>query len=273
MNDDDTKFEEFKELVKELSDAKAKLLKLEERKNTVRENVYERVKADYEEKLREAEKRIEEKSDYIEEAFNSYRSEIEDLVNQRKSIEEEVEELSLRHYLGEFENEEYERMHQEKLDMLESLMGKLEVLTSKINFLKEFLPESLLETLPEEAMISVSKEEAPPQAEEVVAEKPGEEAPKEEQPAESAETSADVGTEEKVAEQPAEMLSSEEADKLIEEKIYPAEENTDIMRQPELAPEAKEKEGVECPKCGMVNEPDSWYCERCGAQLLEEGTG
>jgi len=70
-----------------------------------------------------------------------------------------------------------------------------------------------------------------------------------------------------------EMLSREEAEAIIEDRIYPAEETSDIMKQPELAPEAKEKEGVECPKCGLRNEPDSWYCEKCGAQLLEEGAG
>lgn len=325
MVDEGTKFEEFKGLIEALSDVKAKLVKLEERKNTVREAVYEKVKADYEVKLNEVEQEIEKKGDYIEKAFNSSRSEIRDLVNQRNSIEEEVEELSLRHYLGEFEEEEHERLYQEKKDLLESLMGKLEDSTNRIEFLKTFLPESVLETLSEEA-VEIPHEEVPVESVEASTEPVGEaateaaeapseaaeapteslkastepvetlagslevaeteevveeETPKEEvteeqvvaEPAESPVEEMTAETPEKTVEQPTEMLSGEEADALIEEKISPVEEMADIMKQPELAPEAGEKDGVECPKCGMVNEPESWYCEKCGAELLAEGTG
>lgn len=295
MADEDTKFEEFERLVQDLSNVKAKLLKLEERKNTVRESVYEKVKVDYEAKLKEVEKEIEDNRNYIEKAFNSCRSEIEDLVNKRNGIEEEIEELSLRHYLGEFDEEEYERLQQEKKDLLANLREELENSGTKIDFLKGFLPESLLETLPKEAMaisheeataesVEISEEsveapvesvEAPPESEEVTKQKAPEGVSTEETVAETGEppTEEVAEAEEGPEEQPAEMLSEEEAEKLIEEKIYPAEETADILKQPELAPEAKEKEGVECPKCGMINEPDSWYCEKCGTQLLEEKTG
>jgi len=163
--DEDTKFEEFQDLIKELSEVKGKLLKLEERKNTVREVVYERVRGDYEEKVRQVEAQIEEKRDFLENAFSTARSEIEDVVNRRKGVEEEVEEISLRHYLGEYEDEEYERLHQDRIDMLGSLMKEMETLTKRINFLKEFLPDSMLETLPEEALASIPHEEMPSETE------------------------------------------------------------------------------------------------------------
>lgn len=28
------------------------------------------------------------------------------------------------------------------------------------------------------------------------------------------------------------------------------------------------QKGILCPKCGFVNAPDSWYCEKCGAEIL-----
>ena len=70
-----------------------------------------------------------------------------------------------------------------------------------------------------------------------------------------------------------EMISAQEADEIIEEKISPVDKSAEILKQPELGPDAHEREGVGCPKCGMMNEPDSWYCEKCGAELLVEGTG
>jgi|GEM_PF-2567905 len=330
MADEETKFEEFKELVEELSEVRGKLLKLEDRKSSVREVIYEKVKADYEAKVKAVERKIEKKGEYIEEVFNSCRSEIGDLVNQRNRVEEEIEELSLRHYLGEFEEEEHERLYQDKKDLLQSLTQKLEDSTVRIDFLKQFLPEAVLKTLPEEK-VGISRKEAPGESAEVPTEAPPEapaepaEPPAEaieesteaavespaESPAEPVETFAgslevaetdelveevvseeeadkekapvDTGefaTEEiavkpgdKTAEQPTDMLSEEEVDALIEEKISPVTESEDIIKQPELAPEAQEKEAVECPKCGMMNEPESWYCEKCGTELLAEGTG
>jgi len=346
MAGEDTKFEKFRELINELSDIKAKMLKLEERRNTVRQSVFEKVKGDYEAKLQEVENEIENRRVYIEDTFNSCISEVEDLVNKRNSVEEELEELSLRDYLGEFEEEEHARLCQEKKDQLNDLVQKLEDSTKRISFLKEFLPESMRETIPTPA-VSVTHEESPAETveagaepdesrpepvemttesageadeiEEVTAayeEKPGqsgeargaspeallesvetgeesaapsaewEEPPEEksreeelpvemvargthESPGE--ETATEV--EEEAAEESVEMLSPEEADDIIEEKISPADTGSEILKQPELGPDAHEREGVECPKCGMMNEPDSWYCEKCGAELLAEGTG
>ncbi len=304
MAEKNIKFEEFTELIKKLSDAKAKLSKLKERKNTVRDAVYEKVKVDYEEKVKGVEKEMEEKGGSIDEVFSSCHSEIESLVNQRSSIEEEVEELSLRHYLGEFDEKEYERLYQEKKDLLGNLMKELEDATRKLDFLREFVPESAPETEPEGTVVKSDAEpviksieppglhvqsvasgtsEMPPESaapigesKEVVEATVPEEPPAEEAPVATGEFPIEgeaAGIEEKAVEQPAEMLSEEEADKLIEEKIYPAEETTDIIKQPELAPDAREKKGVECPKCGMTNEPDSWYCEKCGTELLAEGAG
>lgn len=37
----------------------------------------------------------------------------------------------------------------------------------------------------------------------------------------------------------------------------------------EPAKPKKGEKGVSCPKCGHLNTPDSWYCEKCGAEILE----
>jgi uncharacterized protein YdcH (DUF465 family) len=332
MAGEDSKFEEFRELIKELSNIEAKILKLEERKNTVRDSVYQKVKDDYQTKLQGVENEIENRRAYIEKAFDSCRSEIEDLVNKRNGIEEELEELSLRDYLGEFEEGEHARLCQEKKDQLNDLVEKLEDATKRIHFLQEFLPDSLREMVPEE-VVSTTFEEPPAEsletpaesdeipseavetttesAEERSVEFAGEATEPSETPAEqveaseeSAETSVEwqespgeKGAEEEIlvdmvatgthdsrgeetateieetADESVEMLSPQEADEIIEEKISPVDKSAEILKQPELGPDAHEREGVDCPKCGMMNEPDSWYCEKCGAELLVEGTG
>jgi len=37
--------------------------------------------------------------------------------------------------------------------------------------------------------------------------------------------------------------------------------------------ESEEEKELKCPKCGFVNMADSWYCEKCGAELLGESEG
>ncbi len=291
-------FQEFQELVRRLSEARTKLDRLEEKKSSVRESVYKKVKEDYETRVRAVEAEMEGKGGSIEEVFASYTGETQELTKKREAVDAEIEELSLRHYLGEFKDDEYKRLEKEKKTLIANMNEQMEDLTRRIEFIRQYLPggtqeETVAETVEEldtEAVKEEAKAEARPAevftgyleataepetetATEEVAAEPMEDSSEGEATVQAIAAEIEDEAVPQAVEKPGEILSEEEADRLIEQSISEAEEVKDIMKQPELAPDAKEKEGVECSKCHLVNEPDSWYCEKCGAELLQEEVG
>ncbi len=69
-----------------------------------------------------------------------------------------------------------------------------------------------------------------------------------------------------------EGVEEKEGDFLSEEEIFKEEEKDldELLGDKEEAEVAKPKEkGLVCKKCGTANKPDSWYCEKCGAELIE----
>lgn len=157
--------------------------------------------------------------------------------------------------------------------------------------------ESVAEEVAEE-VLQAPTEEIPAAPVEEVVETPAEETP--ESPVEEVieesveEISGDADTPaEANSEEPA--SAAEEADDgikieehILEEKLPEEDTKLDelIVEEeavlPKLAEEEKaapaealpkkdeEKEkSVGCPKCGHLNKPDSWYCEKCGAEILD----
>jgi hypothetical protein len=61
---------------------------------------------------------------------------------------------------------------------------------------------------------------------------------------------------------------------LVEEEAVKPEGAEEEPVQPETpgepAPTEKppKQEGITCPKCGHLNTPDSWYCQKCGAEIF-----
>ena len=62
---------------------------------------------------------------------------------------------------------------------------------------------------------------------------------------------------------------TEETTEEAEEEM-PEGEESQAEEEGEQPEEGEEKvDGLVCPKCGYVNSKDSWYCEKCGAELLQ----
>lgn len=263
MATEDSAIEEFKKLETEKSSIETKLTKLEEKKSTVKVEIYQKVKTDYEAKLNDVKKQIEGKKEMAQTMLEKHTKNKQDMLSQKTVLKNEIEELSLRRSIGEFADDEYEKLTKEKNESLKGIDEKVAEIERSIGFLQTLLPGAAPPTPPQEEIIpSAPPKEVAPPAEEIIPPAPPQEAvPK---PPEGER-----------------LFSVDEIDKLIEEKIYPTEEakipaeedkEPAILKEPELAPEAdEEKKGLQCSKCGFTNKPDSWYCEKCGTELLEGG--
>ncbi|MEO0206677.1 MAG: zinc ribbon domain-containing protein, partial [candidate division WOR-3 bacterium] len=57
-------------------------------------------------------------------------------------------------------------------------------------------------------------------------------------------------------------------DELLVETSNLLESEEKVVEDKPVKEAEKKEEGIACPKCGYVNPPDSWYCEKCGAEIL-----
>ena len=225
----------LKEIEAQRSDVIDKLRKIEEKKTTVSIEVYTKVKKDYENKLKKIEDKLTEHIDAIKEEVNDLKGKEEELLGQQKEINLKVEEIELRYSIGEYNDESFKKMRKENDEGLKVLSAELQKLRDQIKWYEDFVEIKGLEESLE------LKKEVEPQKELEI-----EEHILEEKPAEGIKLN--------------EILVHEEA---VKPEVLQDEEITS-----EQPVEPKKEKGVPCPKCGFVNTPDSWYCEKCGAEIL-----
>ncbi|TET24107.1 MAG: hypothetical protein E3J78_01685 [Candidatus Cloacimonadota bacterium] len=346
-----------KELMKLRDDLLTKLNKLEAKKETTKEKIYLKVKTEYEAKLAEIEGALEEQSEVMEARVSELREKAEGLMTERDTFADRVEELKLRFELGEFEEEEYNKILAEEESQLKDVDQKMNTVQGEIDTMKEFVKEKPAK--------EIEKVEAEIPAEE----KPAEEKPAEEKPAEI-EAKEDALVEEEITKEPevtevaaeevveevSQPVSEEEhvesavveekptEEEFIQEKEFvdafePSKDKQDekieiaesleesideLLKESEVAEKTQEAqaevdepissdiisegeaikeetsklegfaedteglqveheeetsdpqfdseevgEGLTCSKCNFMNSKDSWYCEKCGAELVQ----
>jgi hypothetical protein len=339
--------EEFEELIKKRDDLSQKLKKLEEKKDSTKEKIFQKVKSDYVRRLSEIEDQLKEHAEFAEEKITELRSAEEELKEERETYADKVEELKLRYELGEFSEDEYKKALESEENKLGEIDGKLGGVQKELETMKGFTQSTAEEEEPEES-VEESPVQSPMQEEE--------ETPKEEVSEElpEVEVGEDVAGEppsvdmKKVAEKVVEVQKEESMEGLVQEKELEEaftpegegdqtpekeiadsleeslddllteteeEKKTETVEEPEtkeeeaeegiisegeaikeetsklegyeededglkIEPETKEEavfeeepeeegEGLTCPKCHFTNSKDSWYCEKCGAELLQ----
>lgn len=315
------------ELMKQREVLLAKLKKLEDKKGATKEKIYLKVKEEYELRLGELDEALKEQEGVVRERISALKQEAHTLREERESYADRAEELKLRFELGEFSEDEYEKVLAEEEARIRELDEKLGTLTEEMDSMKGFVggeaveseaEAPVLEEVPEEPAPAV--EEQPQQEADFVQEKEFEAAfsdneegspqAQEADIAESLEESIDDLLKETPEEAPAEMAEAEQAVEEPEaaeemettEEEVPAEGeeggdeepqieqafDTGILSEGDAIKEETSKlegfpedsgregggagddeEGLQCPKCNFVNSKDSWYCEKCGAELLQ----
>uniref|UniRef100_A0A7C4UAV0 Zinc ribbon domain-containing protein n=1 Tax=candidate division WOR-3 bacterium TaxID=2052148 RepID=A0A7C4UAV0_UNCW3 len=241
--------DEIIRLKNEREETLKKISLIEERRGTVRESVYQKVKSDYIAKLNEIENALKEKSGVIVDKIKSIEDEINNLHSQKESLEEQLEELDLRHSIGEYTDEQYESMLQELKSHITQIDEKIEFLNNEKVAYSELAPGAVSEETKEEKPKKKKTKE-----DEIVLP----EVPKEEKLTEELFESTEISAEKAgIVETSAESAKPEVEDDWL----------SGLEKELGIGGEKEETAYIECPKCGFKNKPDAWYCENCGAEL------
>ena len=228
----------LKEVETKRSDLLEKLNKIEEKKSFVSVEVYEKVKKEYEKKLQDIEAQLYENIELVKTESKKIKEDVQDLGAEEKELRLKLEEIELRYTIGEYDDETYNTQNGETKERLNALTGQLKKLNERGQWLENFM-----------AVKDLEAEVAPPPPE-VVNEERG------------------LKIDEHVLEQK-QPGEEQKLDELLVEDLS----MTEITEVPAVKPaepaKVKKDEIVPCPKCGHKNAPDSWYCEKCGAEILD----
>jgi len=209
-------------------DITTKLKKIVEHKSTVSPGVYEKVKREYEAKLKKIEGELAKNVDLVKKEIDRLKNEQISLNEEEKSVRLNIEEIELRYSIGEYDEEKYKNLKGENQKNLTEITDKLSELAEAIERLQGFIT------------IKDIEKELPVKEPEV------------------------IKIEEHILEEKTPEVTKLN-DLIIEEAA--------VKPSSEEKPPTTEEAGVPCPKCGKINPPDSWYCEKCGAEILGSPQG
>ena len=224
----------LKELQEQRTDVSSKLKRIEEKKSTVSVEVYEKVKKEYADKLKGIEEKLSEHIDLLTEEVQRLKAEEEEVLKKKKDTKFKMEEVELRYSIGEYDEGSFKKVKRENDASMQQFDEDLKKIRESMSYYSSLM---------------TSKEPKPePTAE----------------PTKAAEPEAKLEIDEHILEEklPEEEVALEEL--LSEEEAVKPEVTTEAPAKPEPVKD----QGVTCPKCGHVNTADSWYCEKCGAEIL-----
>ncbi len=358
-------FQEVRDLLKEREDIEKKLLKLEELKSQTKPHIYEKVKNDYEGKLKKIVSSLNGHVEALEKSLKELTPKLQDIVKDETEIDDAIAELTLRYQLGDYNENEYNSKKEEYEKQLESIRGKkneIEKEIGEINFLlnaitgaesnepahieeSNVIEESLMEEnvfdesnqIEEIGNISETdnlEESFDNLIEETTTEDIGDTSVSDTdilssdkilEEIESSDTQPDaelIGGEDFLEDLASELSSSEKSvedsgslenleelegmenlddignmdnienmenledigdleeslDSLVEDISEElgledigegSSSDSDIIHEDETLQLDSDvgAEGIKCPKCGFINKPDAWFCEKCSAEL------
>ncbi len=259
------------------------LAKLDSTANKAPESVRQKVRADYEIRLRGVIERLRGHAATIAEELQRHQSAQGELDGQRRAAEEELAEAEVRHTVGEFGEDEWRRISEESDRKLGGLREQLKTVGAEIARLVEV--QGLIAAPVKPAPQAVPP--APPPVEDVIERSPPPPAPP--PMAEPAAPEAPRAAPRAAPGRGREPEPAEAVDELAFLKSVADEPKPAAQRRPsnpgpsgapqasravETAPAPSGKTGapgvaktLKCGECGTLNRPTEWYCERCGAEL------
>uniref|UniRef100_A0A7C6AHA0 Zinc ribbon domain-containing protein n=1 Tax=candidate division WOR-3 bacterium TaxID=2052148 RepID=A0A7C6AHA0_UNCW3 len=232
-------FEKLKAIENERNDLLNKLQKIEEKKAHVSNEVYLKVKGDYEARLKKLDEKIAENKELLMIEMKNAKKELSELLQKQKELKLRLEEIELRYSIGEYSEDQFNEFEKETKGNLAGVEERIRKLEDRIKWCEGLIGAEQVE----ETRVIEEVDEVPA----VEEEKKGE----------------DLTIDEHILE---EKLPDEvkKLDELLVETSALLEE-TEKKEEPK---KEKKEEGIACPKCGYLNPPDSWYCEKCGAEIL-----
>jgi hypothetical protein len=252
--------------------------------------VRDRVRGDYEARLKGVIEQLRSHSATISEELERHRKTQSGLDHEKRTVEEELSEAEVRHAVGEYSDDEWQRLSQESNDRLGRLRGELSGVGHEIARLAEV--QGLISGAPKRAEPPPTPPPAPPAAEPVAiapepepvasqaASRPAPKAPAREPeiihgppPVDELAFLKSVAPEEERKPAPAPTPSPAAA--TSGRRSNPGSGSAGRTAEaPAAASQPAGKGGaagvaktLKCGECGTLNRPTEWYCERCGAEL------
>jgi hypothetical protein len=251
--------------------------------------VRDRVRSDYEARLKGVIEQLRGHSATISEELERHRKTQSGLDHEKRTVEEELSEAEVRHAVGEYSDEEWQRLSQESSDRLSRLRGELSGVGHEIARLAEV--QGLISGAPKRA-------EPPPQPPPAPAPEPVTIAP---EPEPVTLQAASRPAPKAPAREPEIIHGPPPVDELAFLKSVAPEEERKPAPAPAPSPAAATSgrrsnpgsgsagrtaeapagasqpagkggatgvaKTLKCGECGTLNRPTEWYCERCGAEL------
>lgn len=255
------------------------LAKLDSSANKAPEGVRQKVRADYEVRLRGVIERLRGHSATIAEELQRHQTAQGELDAQRRSAEEELAEAEVRHMVGEYSDDEWRRISEESDRKLGGLRDQLKTVGDEIARLVE------VQGLIAAPVRPATPAPAPPPAEDIIERSPPPPAPPPPAPEPVAEAPRPAPRAAPPRREPEPAVDELAFLKSVADEPKPAAGRRpsnpgaatpapQASRAVETAPAPSGKAGapgvaktLKCGECGTLNRPTEWYCERCGAEL------
>ena len=241
---------------------------LEARRADTPQHIYERVKTDYQDRLRGVMEQLRAQRATVEARANSLSNRVGELESEARTHEDERAEIELRAAIGEIDGEQCDATRRAADQRLSSISAEREQLNAELAHLREIL---------------VASAEAPKVAAPAASAAPPQPAPKpvdaHDDPAPDQSTAFDEleflksvtdsrGARGGIA--TAETSSAVDTDrKTTASRPTPAHNGSTSGSVPVFLRDvpAEQTKTLKCQECGTMNYPTEWYCERCGAEL------
>jgi outer membrane biosynthesis protein TonB len=252
--------------------------------------VRERVRGDYEARLKGVIEQLRGHSATISEELERHRRTQSGLDQEKRTVEEELAEAEVRHAVGEYSEDEWNRVAQNNNDRLSRLRGELSGVGHEIARLAEVQglisgtpkrteppPAPAPPPVPPPAAVAPEPEPEPVHLVEPTppaAARPAPRAPAREPeithgppPADELAFLKSVGAEEDKKPAPAPASAPSRRSNPGAAGAGRAAETATTQAPPAKPGAAGVAKTLKCGECGTLNRPTEWYCERCGAEL------
>jgi hypothetical protein len=263
-------------LLKERQRYEEWLAALEDKRSNTSDSVYQRVRGDYQTRLREVSSKLAERAGELRESIDSLTVRLDEVSRQELQQREARQEAELRAAVGEYTDKQWKEIGGAWDKELSRLSKDKTAIESQLNELNRIFALSIKERQAE-AMVATRPASEDGQRTPVSPVVPRPAVP--EPPTLNAPSRVDQPT----ASRPAQTPSSQPSTRSPFDQFPVLRPGSAPSTPPSSAavatppsvpkssggqdPRSEQHKTLKCPECGAANYPTEWYCERCGGEL------
>ena len=266
-------------LREELDELNSRIDLAERKKSAVKPEIYRKVKSDYEAKLNKIINKLAKRSDVLRTEYERTTRREAKVKEKSSAAQDELEEIKFRFSLGEYSQQEHDKLSTEKMAALKTMGKEKASLEKSSQLLADILSRIDGAIEPKEEVAEVMAGEATTEMETEIKSAPEPDISEAPEPdiSEAPETVPGDGPtqtplDDIARELEAEMQDPHAAQPVTEQEVSLFGSEPEEAEPKLISGSGKEQE-LKCPKCSFENMADSWYCEKCGAELLQDSEG